>query len=201
MCSRQIGDKTIEFGTTGYTMNNTFVLYDRDTESVWYPLTDKTMDAVSGKRKGEAIKFVAKPELMPLGEWAKQHPDTQVLIPAPRQGRGADQQGADARQRVAQDHPVLGTWDMHTSYNGRQLPATMTLSRVRGRLSGTWSSQGSEMALSDLRVDGETLRFTRRISDEQSIEFEGTLAGDSITGTAKSPWGELETTGKRQIDG
>lgn len=72
----------IEFGTTGYTMNNTFVLYDRDTDSVWYPLTDETMDAVAGTRKGAAIEFVAKPALVSLREWAAQHPDTQVLVPS-----------------------------------------------------------------------------------------------------------------------
>ncbi len=82
MCSREINGTTIEFGTTGYTMNNTFVLYDRDTDSIWYPLTDEGMDAVAGSRKGESIEFVSKPALVSLLEWASQYPDTQVLLPS-----------------------------------------------------------------------------------------------------------------------
>ena len=80
VCSREIDGTTIEFGTTGYTMINTFVLYDRDTDSIWYPLTDDTMDAVAGARKGTAIEFAAKPPLVRLGDWANDHPETQVLV-------------------------------------------------------------------------------------------------------------------------
>lgn len=81
MCSREIDGTTIEFGTTGYTMNNTFVLYDRDTESIWYPLTNDTMDAVAGPRRGTAIEFATKPAIMLLRDWAAEFPHTQVLLP------------------------------------------------------------------------------------------------------------------------
>jgi hypothetical protein len=74
-------------------MNNTFVLYDRATGSVWYPLTDRTLDAVAGPEKGSKISFTAKPEPMPLKEWLKAHPGSKVLLPAerdrpPRGGNG-----------------------------------------------------------------------------------------------------------------
>lgn len=78
---RKIDGKEVTFGTTGYTMNHVFVLYDRATDSVWYPLTDGTMDAVSGPNKGKQIPFLDKPVLMQLADWKKLHPDTLVLLP------------------------------------------------------------------------------------------------------------------------
>lgn len=76
-------DEPVDFGTTGYTNNNVFVLYDRKTGSVWYPLTGRTLDAVSGPKKGETIEFIDKPERMTLGEWKAEHPDTLVMLPPP----------------------------------------------------------------------------------------------------------------------
>lgn len=83
MCARTIEGQTVSFGTTGYTMNNVFVLYDRSTDSVWYPLKDDSFDAVSGPFRGRALKFIAKPAVMRLHEWAAEHPDTLVLLPMP----------------------------------------------------------------------------------------------------------------------
>ena len=83
MYSREIDGQKAEFGTSGYTMNNVFVLYDRLTDSVWYPLGDGTMDAVSGQRKGTSIPILAEPAPMRLGRWLKDHPDSKVLLPRP----------------------------------------------------------------------------------------------------------------------
>ena len=84
VCSREIEGEEVEFGTSGYTMNNVFVLYDRKTDSVWYPLSDKTIDAVAGEAKGTSIDFIIKPEVMRLREWKNLHPDTEVLLPPQR---------------------------------------------------------------------------------------------------------------------
>jgi len=104
-------------------MNNTFVSYDRNTESVWYPLKRETLDAVAGPEKGEAIEFISKPKKMPLREWAELHPDTEVLLPPPPDDR--------MRRRMEQGHkqlePVLGTWDMTTEFSGRSIDAVMTV--------------------------------------------------------------------------
>ena len=83
VCDRTIDGEVYSFGTSGYTMNNVFVLYDRNTDSVWYPLSDDTFDAVSGPDKGKTLNFIAKPEVMRLHEWAARHPETLVLIPPP----------------------------------------------------------------------------------------------------------------------
>ena len=78
---REIDGREVTFGTSGYTMKNTFVLYDRATGSVWYPTSSEHLEATSGTSRGTRIPFIAKPERMPLKRWKKLHPDTLVLIP------------------------------------------------------------------------------------------------------------------------
>ncbi len=71
----------VTFGTTGYTMNNIFVLYDRGGESVWYPTGPKHLEATSGAKRGARIEFLDNPTPMPLSEWREAHPTTTVLLP------------------------------------------------------------------------------------------------------------------------
>ena len=78
---REVDGIEVTFGTTGYTMNNVFVLYDRAAESVWYPTGDKHLEATSGAKKGTRIEFLDKPTPIPLGQWRKAHPKTRVLLP------------------------------------------------------------------------------------------------------------------------
>lgn len=85
---RELNGKVTTFGTTGYTYNNTFVLYDRQTESIWYPLGESAFDAISGQHRGQKLPFMAKPPIMSLGQWREQYPDTTVLLgDASRLGR------------------------------------------------------------------------------------------------------------------
>ena len=69
-----------EFGVSGYVYKNLFLIYDRRTESLWYPLDDTQWTAISGPRKGETIPFIDEPGLVSLGEWRRKHPDTRVLL-------------------------------------------------------------------------------------------------------------------------
>ena len=55
-------------------------MFDRKTESLWYPLDDTKWTAISGPRQGETIPFIAEPPVIPLGEWRKEHPNTVVLL-------------------------------------------------------------------------------------------------------------------------
>lgn len=72
-----------DFGVSGYVYKNVFLIYDRKTESLWHPLGKKEWTAISGSRKGETIAF-AEPEVIPLGEWRKQYPNTTVLLGSKR---------------------------------------------------------------------------------------------------------------------
>lgn len=77
---RELDNQPVTFGTTGYTYKRTFVLYDRKTESLWYPMGDHSFTAVSGPRQGEKIPYLQESGVMSLGEWRKMHPDTRVLL-------------------------------------------------------------------------------------------------------------------------
>jgi len=77
---REINGEVLSFGTTGYTYDRTFVLYDRKTQSTWYPYEGNEMNALSGPFTGSTLPFLAMPERMPLGEWRRQHPDSLVLL-------------------------------------------------------------------------------------------------------------------------
>ncbi|MCH7720252.1 MAG: DUF3179 domain-containing protein [Planctomycetes bacterium] len=68
------------FGTTGYTYNNIFLLYDRHSNTVWYPLDDGAFDGIGGTLLGHKIPFMAKPPIMTLAEWQRLHPETLVLL-------------------------------------------------------------------------------------------------------------------------
>lgn len=79
------------FGTSGYTYNNIFLLYDRKTSTVWYPVDDGAFDAIGGPQLGAQIPFIEKPPIVTLAEWCTQHPDTQVLLedgPAANENQG-----------------------------------------------------------------------------------------------------------------
>ncbi|MFT5286739.1 MAG: membrane-associated protease RseP (regulator of RpoE activity) [Planctomycetota bacterium] len=82
MCTRELDGEAVEFGTSGYTMDHVFVLYDRSTESIWYPLSDETLDAVAGSRNGESIAILDEPAPVVLSEWLASHPDSSVLLPS-----------------------------------------------------------------------------------------------------------------------
>ena len=81
--SREWDGQENEFGNSGYMMDSVFVLYDRLTNSLWYPLGYRTMDAVAGPRKGASIPLLDKPSPMRLQDWLEQHPDSKVLLPRP----------------------------------------------------------------------------------------------------------------------
>ncbi len=77
---RSSKDETDQFGVSGYVYRDVFMIFDRRTESLWYPLDDTQWTAISGKRKGETIPFIAEPGVIPLGQWRSEHADTVVLL-------------------------------------------------------------------------------------------------------------------------
>ena len=77
---REIDGEVTTFGTTGYTYKQTFVLYDRKTESLWYPYRRQEMNALSGAQAGNALAFLDEPDKLPLSDWRQEHPDSLVLV-------------------------------------------------------------------------------------------------------------------------
>ena len=76
---REQNGRIDRFGVSGYVHKNVFLIFDRRTESLWYPLDETKWTAISGPRQGETIPFVEKP-VVTLGEWREKHPATLVLL-------------------------------------------------------------------------------------------------------------------------
>ena len=84
---RQYGDKELTFALSGYTYFDEqvwngmdgFVLWDRETESLWWPLMDR---AVSGDLKGVELleKDKAHWKDTTWGYIKENHPNAQILI-------------------------------------------------------------------------------------------------------------------------
>lgn len=102
---RRIGDATLTFAVSGYTYAspeggpNAFVLWDRETRSLWWPPRGT---AVSGPLRGRHLPVLAE-ELWAQTTWGavrRTHPDARVLTP-----------GQTVRTRVA-DWPRLAAEDL-----------------------------------------------------------------------------------------
>ncbi len=77
-----------DFGVSGYVYKNVFLIFDRKTESLWYPLDESGWTAIGGPRKGETIPFLGKPAPVSLGDWRQEHPKTRVLLGSKQQYDG-----------------------------------------------------------------------------------------------------------------
>ena len=99
----------------------------------------------------------------------------------------------------AAEEAVVGAWDMETEFQGQQMPATMTISMEEGELAGVWASQGMEMVMTNILVDGEKLSFERTMGQGGAVmTFEGTVDGDTISGKWVTEMGELACSGRRK---
>jgi predicted metalloprotease with PDZ domain len=93
VCTRELDGQAVEFGTSGYTKDHVFVLYDRTSDSVWWPMSDETLDAVAGPRRGASIPFIDEPAPVALGAWLDEHPRTQILLPSPEDAERLAERG------------------------------------------------------------------------------------------------------------
>lgn len=81
MYSRRVGKRTLTFGHEGMLYKNSFVLYDRETGSLWVHTTG---EAVRGSLKDQQLQFLPA-VVTSWKKWKTEHPETVVLT-----GRRAD---------------------------------------------------------------------------------------------------------------
>lgn len=124
-------------------MDHVFVLYDRASESVWYP-SDGALEAVGGVGKGNSIPFVDRPSPVALGDWLELHPESTIRLPSeqdyktlnrPYLGiRLEDRDGALAINRVAEESPAaeagLQVGDIFRSLGGHPVEERRDLRKV-----------------------------------------------------------------------
>jgi hypothetical protein len=74
---RRVGDRVLDFGTTGKLRNSDLVMYDRQTESWWQQFEGR---AIVGELTGTLLKMLPV-RLESLASFAARAPDGQVLVP------------------------------------------------------------------------------------------------------------------------
>jgi len=72
---RRLGDRVLDFGTTGRLRHSDLVMYDRQTESWWQQATG---EAIVGELTGEKLRMVPQ-STMAWGTARRLHPDARVL--------------------------------------------------------------------------------------------------------------------------
>ena len=115
---REIDGTVTTFGTTGYTNNRVFLLYDRLTHTVWYPLGDGAFDGVGGEKLGSKIPYIEKPPRLPLSEWIAMHPGTSVLLDDAAALEKEDETDGGADVVVAEEGPAAQGADEAASARG-----------------------------------------------------------------------------------
>jgi hypothetical protein len=96
--------------------------------------------------------------------------------------------------------PAAGRWTFRYTVGDRDIDAILAISEDSGRLDGKWTSSASESTVSNVKLEGDKLTFDRKVKiQDMELEttFEGTVAGDKITGTIKSDRGEIPANAER----
>jgi len=73
---RRIDDRVLTFGHSGWLWRNAYLLYDRETDSIWHHATGVAM---SGPLRARRLPLVPSTAVMTFAAWRAEHPDTLVL--------------------------------------------------------------------------------------------------------------------------
>lgn len=73
--SREVGEKTLDFGVSGLLYQSDVLMYDSQTESLWSQLA---MQSVSGPLQGESLQWL-NAEHISWAAWRVENPDGKVL--------------------------------------------------------------------------------------------------------------------------
>lgn len=76
MYSRQIDGRDLTLAPSGWTYNDTFVLYDKETGSLWYP-GEKGLMGIQGPYFNRFLPKITS-EDTDLGQWVEKHPQTRI---------------------------------------------------------------------------------------------------------------------------
>ena len=104
-------------------------------------------------------------------------------------------------ERIRPIPSAVGTWEMKVKVGEREYSGTLVVKADKERkLTADWQSEMGEHEITNVQLEKNKLTFTRKskIQDRQweSI-FEGTVKGNTLSGTFKSERGETAAEGKR----
>ena len=103
---------------------------------------------------------------------------------------------AAAVAMAAPPNPVDGHWQGTISGPNGDLTINFTFKADGTTLTGTVETPNGDQPISDGKIEGDKLSFKTQFQDN-TIEHEGTISGDTIQLKVKGPWGEMDMTLKR----
>ena len=117
---------------------------------------------------------------------------------------------AFAAPALAEDSPVLGTWateaktdfgTFKSNWTVAQADGAYTVEVVDAPMEGGPGGPPPESTISNVKVEGSALSFTRSLKMEQGpmdLKYTVTVDGATMTGQANSDFGPIPITGTRQ---
>ncbi len=77
MYSREIDGQALTLAPTGWTYESTFVLYDKETESLWYP-DERSLVGIQGKYFKRRLHEIPSEDTR-WKKWESKHPHSKIL--------------------------------------------------------------------------------------------------------------------------
>jgi hypothetical protein len=96
--------------------------------------------------------------------------------------------------------PAAGRWAFRYTIGDRDIEAVFAIREDSGALDGKWTSSSSESTVSNIKLQGDKLTFDRKVKFQDmefDTKFDGTIAGDKITGTIRTDQGEIPANAER----
>lgn len=75
--SRELDGEALTLTPSGWTYKNTFVLYDKASGSLWYPVK-KGLKSIQGRHFGKILPTLPSTDTK-WGRWRMKHPDALLL--------------------------------------------------------------------------------------------------------------------------
>ena len=95
--------------------------------------------------------------------------------------------------RAADPNPVDGHWQGSISGPNGDMTINFTFKADGNKLTGTVATPNGDVPIEDGKIEDDKLSFNTHFQDNV-IEHEGTISGDTIQLKVKGPWGESEMT-------
>ena len=95
------------------------------------------------------------------------------------------------------DSKIAGTWELTTESSRGTRTRTLTINED---FTGSYQGRNREFPVTDLKLEGDQLSFTIQMKwqdREFTMDFKGTVDGDSIKGAWTTSRGVREVTGKK----
>jgi hypothetical protein len=95
---------------------------------------------------------------------------------------------------------AVGSWAMKYKFGEREITSTLVIKADKeGNLTAQWQGRRSKSEITDLQYERGRLTFKRKSTyqdRQRESAFEGTVRGNTLSGTMKSQRGEIKVEGK-----